>query len=393
MELKAIQDALREFGIDAWLFYDFANRDVIAYRILGLPNKHTSRRWYYLVPAQGEPVRLAHKVEPGKLDSLPGAKVLYSSWKEMRTKLADMLSGIKTVAMQYSPECAIPYVSTIDAGTVELIRSFGVEVVSSADLVQRFEGLVDAAGFALHQQAGEVMHALLNKAWDEVRRRYATDDPATEMSIQKLLADGFKEAGLTCDGTPPIVGVDEHAADPHFEPNAADDRPIVAGSRLLIDQWARPDRPDGIYYDITWCAQVGGRPSDLYEKVFGLVLQARDAAVQFIRESLAQGRVVAGYEVDDRCRDVIAEAGFGPYFVHRTGHSIGHEVHGNGANIDNLETQDRRKLVPGALFSIEPGIYMPEERVGVRTEIDVYITADNEAVIAGPVQDKLVLID
>ncbi len=393
MELKAIQDALKEFGIDAWLFYDFSNRDVIAYRVLGLPNKHTSRRWYYLVPAEGEPVRLAHRVEPGKLDSLPGTKILYSSWKEMRTRLADMLSGLKTVAMQYSPECAIPYISTIDAGTVELIRSFGVEVVSSADLVQRFEGLVDAAGFELHKEAGEKIHAALRKAWDEVKRRYKTDAPATEVMIRKLLSDEFKAAGLTCDGTPPIVGVDEHAADPHFEPNEADDRPIVAGSRLLIDLWARPDRPDGVYYDITWCAQVGGKPIELYEKVFGLVMEARDAAVRFIRESLADGRIVAGYEVDDVCRGVIEKAGYGPYFVHRTGHSIGHEVHGNGANIDDLETQDRRKLVPGALFSIEPGIYMPDEKVGVRTEIDVYITDDNQAVIAGPVQDRLVVIE
>ena len=393
MDLEAIQSAITEQGFDGWLFFDFQNRDPVSYRILGLPDKHTSRRWYYFVPAQGQPVKLAHRVEPGKLDALPGRKVLYSSWKEMKASLSEILSGARRVAMQYSPECASPYISLVDAGTVELVRSTGVEVVSSADLVQRFEGLVDEAGFELHRRAGEKIHRLLAQAWEKVREGLRQGRPATEVEIQRFLAQGFESEGLTCDGTPPIVAVDEHAADPHFEPNEADDRPIEAGSRLLIDLWARMDVPEGIYYDITWCAKVGSEPDERYEEVFALAVRARDAAVEFVRNRLAEGREVAGWEVDDVCRSVIEEAGLGRAFVHRTGHSIGHEVHGNGVNIDNLETQDRRKLVPGALFSIEPGIYLPEERLGVRTEVDVYVTSNNEAVIEGPVQSELVVIE
>ncbi len=392
MDLAAIQGALRELGIQGWLFFDFQNRDPISYRILGLPEKHTSRRWYYLVPAQGEPVKLAHRVEPGKLDSLPGRKVLYSSWKEMQAALREMLAGLETVAMQYSPECAIPYISLVDAGTLEVVRAAGVQVVSSADLVQRFEGLVTPEGFELHRQAGEKIHELLNRAWEKIREGLRSGRPATEVGIQRFLAQGFEAAGLTCDGTPPIVAVDEHAADPHFEPTPEDDRPIEPGRRLLIDLWARLDRPDGIYYDITWCAMVGGTPDPRYQEVFALAARARDAAVAFIRERLAAGEEVAGWEVDDVCRGVIEEAGLGSAFVHRTGHSIGREVHGNGVNIDNLETQDRRKLVPGALFSIEPGIYLPDEKLGVRTEIDVYVSADRKAVVAGPIQKELVVL-
>ncbi|MCD6500366.1 MAG: aminopeptidase P family protein [Deltaproteobacteria bacterium] len=394
MNLEAIQAALDEFNIGGWLFFDFGNRDPISYRVLGLPNKHASRRWYYMIPAHGEPVKLAHRVEPGKLDSLPGKKVLYSSWKEMGDRLAEMVLGLGTVAMQYSPDCSIPYISVVDGGTVELVRSKGVEVVSSADLVQRFEGLVDEAGYETHVEAGRKMHLVLEETWKEIAARINAGKVPNEVDVQKFMLDGFTREGLTWDGTPPIVGVDEHAADPHFEPRAELAKLVEPGHRLLIDLWTRLDQEDAIYYDITWCAQVGSQePDPLYREVFDVVMQARDKAVAFIGERLEAGHEVHGYEVDDVCRGVVTEAGYGEYFVHRTGHSIGREVHGNGANIDNLETQDRRRLVPGAMFSIEPGIYLYDRKIGVRTEIDVYISAENRPVIYGPVQKELVVID
>jgi Xaa-Pro aminopeptidase len=393
MDIEAIQKALQTQGVDGWLFYDFANRDAIAYRILGLEDKHTSRRWYYLVPTRGEPQKLAHRVEPTKLDSLPGKKLMYSSWKEMRERLSEMLEGLGTVAMQYSPDCAIPYISVVDGGTVELIKGLGVDVVSSADLVQRFEGLVSPENYGTHVEAGKRIHQILEETWKTVAERISAGGKPTEFEIQQFIVEGFRREGLNWDETPPIVAVNEHAADPHFEPTAENARPILPGDKLLLDIWARMDQPDGVYYDITWCAHVGeGAIDPRYEEIFDVVVRARDAAVQLVGDRLGSSETLYGYEVDDVCRDVVVQAGFGPDFVHRTGHSIGREVHGNGVNIDNLETQDKRKVVPGALFSIEPGIYLMEEKMGVRTEIDVYVDENGTPVIFGPLQKELVRV-
>lgn len=392
MDLAAIQEALVKENVDGWLFFDFANRDAITYRILGLPQKHTSRRFYYLVPAKGEPTKLVHRVEPGKLDILPGRKLDYSSWREMRSSLGEALSGLKRVAMQYSPGCDIPYISVVDAGTVELIRSFGVEVVCSANLVQTFEGLVDTKTYETHVEAGRRICEVLDGAWKEMGRCIAEHRTTNEFEIQQFILDGFRRNELSWDDAPPIVAVNEHAADPHFEVTQEKAFTIKPGVRLLIDLWARLDKPVGVYYDITWCAYVGGPPDRRYKEVFDLAVRARDRALAFVGERLGSNEPLSGQEIDDACREVIEKAGLGRFFVHRTGHSIGRDVHGNGANIDNLETADHRGIVPGSLFSIEPGIYLPDEKLGVRTEIDVYIDPNNKPLVYGPLQKDLVQI-
>lgn len=392
MNHERIQGALREAGLDGWLFYDFLGRDPIAYRILGLPQGHAKRRWYYYLPAKGEPTRLVHAVEAKKLDALPGAKVVYRSWQELHQALKEMLRDVRRVAMQYSPLSRIPYVSTADAGTVELVRTCGVEVVGSADLVQQFEALVSPEAFATHEEAGHEMHRILKETWDEIGVRTRKGETFTEYEAQQAILRRFRLGGLTSDGDGPIVAVRGHAADPHYEPTPDAAAPIRPGDSVLIDLWARLDRPESIYYDITWCGFVGENPPDAYEKVFRLACTARDAALAFVRDTLAAGRPLHGWEIDKVCRGQIEAAGYGEWFVHRTGHSIGTEVHGNGVNIDNLETQDDRRVVRGCLFSVEPGIYLPHEDMGVRTEIDVYVNEACEAVVIGPIQKDLVLV-
>jgi Xaa-Pro dipeptidase len=395
MDLKAIQEAIREQGFDGWLFYDFANRDPFAYRILGLPDKHTARRWYYFVPATGEPVKLAHHVEPTKLDSLPGRKIMFLRWQEMHAGLREMLGTAKKVAMQYSPDCTIPYVSLVDAGTVDLVRKCGVEVVSSADLVQRFEARVDDAGWESHCNAGGAMHAILDATWHEIGRRVGRGEEPTEVAIQQFMLELYRQHGMQWDNMAPIVAVNGHAGDPHFDPTPANTVPIRKGDKVLIDLWAKKAKPGAIYYDITWVGFVGDGPIPAkYEEIFTAVRDARDKALALVRERAAAKRDLFGWEVDDACRGVVVERGFGPYFRHRTGHSIGQEVHGAGVHIDNLETQDRRKIVPGTLFSVEPGIYMAAEHdMGVRTEIDVYVAMDGEVRVHGPIQRELVRIE
>lgn len=387
--IAEIQQALRAAQLDGWLFYDFHNRDIIAYRILGLDvAKMSTRRWYYFVPAQGEPRKLCHSVEPHRLDALPGGKKIYLPWQQMQALLQETLGDAKRVAMQYSPNCQIPYVSMADAGTVELVRSFGVEVVSSADLVQRFEAYVDAKGFETHLEGGRRMHQILDATWAEIARRVKTGAP-TELEIQQHMLELYAKHGMKWNDKP-IVAVGPHAADPHFEPRPDNTVPIKAGDRVLIDLWAKIDAPGAIFFDITWMGYVGSDVPEDYAKVFAIARDARDAGVKLIEERVAAGTPIAGWEVDRVVRAHIESKGYGQYFVHRTGHCIGEEVHGNGANIDNLETKDERRLVPGTLFSIEPGIYLPE--FGVRTEIDCYVSTKNEVIVTGPRQREIVAI-
>ena len=393
MELERIQAELKKAELDGWLFYDFHNRDPIAYRVLGLDfGKFTSRRWWYYIPAEGEAQKLAHKVEPRKLDSLPGTKTLYLSWKELHESLRRMLSGAKRVAMQYSPEASIPYVSTVDGGTVDLIRAQGVEVISSADLVQTFEAIIDEAGYQSHLEAGEKIQRIKDEAFVKVEAMVKSGEKLTEYELQRFIVARFEEEGLDCMDEFPIVGVDDHPADPHFEPTPDNSRVLAPGQCLLIDLWAKLAKPGAIFYDITWCGYLGKTPPKEYEKIFGVVRDAREAALDFVRQRFADGAPCYGHEVDDACRKVVDEAGYGAYFIHRTGHSIGEEVHGNGVNIDNLETRDERRLVPGICFSIEPGIYLPG-KMAVRSEIDVFITSAGEVVVAGAEQQELILMD
>jgi Xaa-Pro dipeptidase len=393
MDLQKIQSELRAAGIDGWLLYDFHNRDPIAYKILGMDyGKFTSRRWFYFIPTEGEPVRLAHKVEPTKLDSLPGRKVLYLGWKELHRVLPQALSGAKRVAMQFSPLAAIPYVSTVDAGTIDLVRSFGVEVVTSADLVQTFEAVIDEAGYRSHLRAGEKIQKIKDRAFAMIEEFVREGKQLTEFELQQWIVHQFDEQGLDCMGELPIVGINDHPANPHFEPREQGSYAFKQGDCVLIDLWAKLQEPGAIFYDITWCGFVGQNPPEKYVEIFNTVRDARKAAVDFVRECFASKKPCYGYQVDDVCRKVVRDGGYGDHFIHRTGHSIGEVVHGNGVNIDNLETKDERLLVPGICFSIEPGIYL-EGEMAVRSEIDVFITGAGEVVVAGEEQQNLILMD
>ncbi|MBW1870557.1 MAG: M24 family metallopeptidase [Deltaproteobacteria bacterium] len=393
MELEKIQQALRDSKLDGWLFYDFHNRDPIAYRVLGIDfGKFTSRRWFYFIPAEGEPVRLAHKVEPTKLDRLPGRKEMYLGWKELHQVLPEILKPAKKIAMQFSPLAAIPYVSTVDGGTIELIKSLGFEIASSADLVQTFEAVIDEAGYRSHLAAGEKMQLIKDQAFAKIGEFIRAGKRLTEYELQQWMVERYEQEGLTCMDEFPIVGVNEHPADPHFEPTAENTHVFKPGDTVLIDLWAKFKAPGSIFYDITWCGFIGNNPPVKYVEIFNTVRDARKAAVEFVRDRFKANKACFGYEVDDACRRVVIEAGYGDYFIHRTGHSIGEEVHGNGVNIDNLETKDERQLVPGICFSIEPGIYL-EGEMAVRSEIDVFITQASEVVVAGDEQQELILID
>ncbi|MBI4878737.1 MAG: aminopeptidase P family protein [Planctomycetes bacterium] len=394
MDLGKIQAALRDARLDGWLFYDFHNRDVLSYRVLGMdPAKFTSRRWFYLIPAAGEPRKLAHRVEPTKLDLLPGKKEMYLSWRELHRKIGELLRGMRRVAMQYSPLSNIPYVSMVDGGILELVRQTGVEVVSSADLVQTFEAVLDQEAYQSHVEAAARVDRIRDEAFAEVGRRIHAGKPPTEYEIQQFIVRRFGEEGLTCKGENPIVGVNDHPANPHFEPTPENSYTLKAGDTLLIDLWAKLDRPKAVFYDITWCGFIGrGQVPPRYAEIFATVRDARRAAVDFVRRRFAAAEAVAGFEVDDACRKVVADAGYGAEFVHRTGHSIGEEVHGNGVNIDNLETRDERLLVPGICFSVEPGIYL-EGEMAARSEINVFITPAGEVTVAGRQQEELVVVD
>jgi Xaa-Pro aminopeptidase len=390
-----IQKSLRDAGLDGWLFYDFRQSDPLAYRILKLdPKQFSTRRWFYFVPAQGEPTRINHAIEQGKLDLLPGRKLIYSSWQKLNEHLSDALSTANgsRIAMQYSPENSIPYISRVDAGTIELVRSLGAEPVTSADLVQTFEAVWTKEQYDSHVVAADNIHNIIQEAFAEVAKKIKADEPVTEYEIQQYMVRRFEEENMTCNGDHPIVSVNANAASPHYQPSASKFSPIKRGDFLLLDVWAKLKTPGAVYADQTWTGFVGEEPTEEHIKVFTIVRDARDAAIEFVRESLKSGKEIKGAEVDDVSRNVIERAGYGQYFTHRTGHSIGEEVHGNGAHIDNLETRDSRKIIPRTCFSIEPGVYLPGN-FGVRSEIDLYVGDGGEIEVTGqPIQKDLVLI-
>jgi Xaa-Pro dipeptidase len=393
LDIARIQREIQAEGADGWLLYDFHNRDAVAYRVLGLDfAKFTSRRWFFWIPAEGEPVRLTSKVEPTRLDALTGRKVSYLSWRELHARLQEILGPARKVAMQFSPVGNIPYVSLVDGGTIDLVRSLGFEVVTSAGLVQTFEAVLDEAAYRSHIEAGERVQRIKDQAFALVASELRAGRTLTSYEVQQFIMRRYGEEGLTCMGEKPIVGTNEQPADPHFEPTPENTRPIRAGDTLLIDLWAKLDRPKAIFYDITWCGFVGTSPPKKYVEIFHVVRDARDAALELVRRRFAEGKPVHGYEVDDACREVVVRAGYGDYFIHRTGHSIGEQVHGNGVNIDNLETKDERLLVPGICFSVEPGIYLDGE-MAVRSEIDVFITPAGKVDVSGAMQKELVLVE
>jgi Xaa-Pro aminopeptidase len=390
--LTEIQAALREEKLDGWLLYDFKGINPLARSVTGLPaDRFLTRRWACYIPADGEPRWLVHAIEAGGMkDVAPGA-ASYVSWPAWLEALRALTRGAQRVAMEVSPGCAIPYVSRVDAGTLELVRSLGLEVVTSADLVQVAEAVWSPAQLQSHRWACNQLLELKEDTFSHVRERLARGETVSECGIQDFMVRQLTRRGLEADH-PPIVGVNAHGADPHFAPRRDADTELRAGDFLLIDLWGKSSGPEDIVGDITWVAYAGQSVPPLARKVFEIVRQARDRAVAYADARVASGAPVYGYEVDDACRKVIADAGFGDYFIHRTGHSIGTAGHGNGVNIDNLETQDRRRLIPGVGFSIEPGIYLPHEGFGVRLEINCHVTGNGVEVTTLPLQDDWVLL-
>jgi Xaa-Pro dipeptidase len=391
MDVAAIQSALREQDLDGWLLYDFRGSNPIARSLIGFDeNQIGTRRWFYLIPRAGDPVGILHVIEPHAVKGAPGTVVLYRSWRELEALLAKHLAGMRRIAMEYSPGAAIPYVARVDAGTVEMVRKAGPEVVSSADLVQHFEARWTPEQKALHDRAAAGCLAAKDAGFALVRESLASGRSVKESEVQALISRTFAARGLATHH-PCIVAVNEHASDPHFETTSGpDDREIRKGDLLLIDFWAKvAGDPRAVYYDATWMAYCGRDVPPKMKEVWETVRGARDAAIEFVTRSVTEGRTIRGGEVDDVARGYIEERGYGQYFLHRTGHSIGYEVHGNGVNIDNLETRDERRIVPGVCFSIEPGIYLPE--FGVRSEIDMFVH-EGRAEVTGDIQRELLLL-
>jgi Xaa-Pro aminopeptidase len=391
MDLSAIQSALREHHLDGWLFYDHHHRDPIAYRVLGLdPDSFVSRRWFYFIPAEGEPRKLVHRIEGGKLDSLPGSKDSYSSWQELEQKLELLVDGASTLAMQYSPRNAIMYVAMVDAGTVELIRSMNKTVVSSADLVSVFEAVLTEAQIATHFEAQRRLDIVLAAGWKYIGESVRANSPITEYDVVQFLLAEMAKAGLWTDHGP-NCSAGPNSADSHYEPTAETSRTLRTGDFILIDIWAKlANNPTAIWYDITWTGVLNREPTVREQLIFNTVRDARDAAIEAVQRAYTQGHPIAGWQADDAARDVIRDAGFGDFFTHRTGHNIEVSLHGNGAHLDNLETHDERLLLLNTCFSVEPGIYFPGE-FGIRSEVNM-ITLPSNAIVTGPLQRELLRI-
>jgi Xaa-Pro dipeptidase len=388
MDLTAIQSTLRERNIDAWLFYDHHHRDPIAYRVLGLPaGLMVTRRWFYLIPAEGEPEKLVHKIEAGHLDTLPGNKRQYSGWQELFDQLKSMLARHRDLAMQYSPNNSVFTISLVDGGTIDLLRGLGKNVVSSADLVAQFESTWTEDQIKTHFAARDSVDSILTAAFQEIGAR-TRNGGTTEHEMQKWFVEAFGRENLLTDD-PPIIAVNSNAGNPHYEPRAEHPVPICEGDLVLIDVWGKKKTPGAVYYDITWMGFVGKSPSGRMREIFEIVRDARDAGVQVVLDAIHAGRRIAGWEVDRATRGHIKDAGYGEYFIHRTGHSIGTDVHSNGANMDDLEIHDERQILPNSCFSIEPGIYLPE--FGVRSEVNVLVR-DKSAEVTGKIQRDIVTI-
>ena len=411
--VAAIQTALRDAKLDGWLFYDFRASDPLAPRILMLGEDASgSRRWFYYIPASGEPTKIVHSIERAKLDPLPGKRLVYRGWEEQRTRLREALSPVGAgvspanapgkaadtaaatakklrVAMQYSPMNDIPYISRVDAGTIELIRSFGVDIVTSAELVQQFEAVLTPEQKQSHVEASDKMHRILLEAFAEIGRNIRADKAMTEYDIQQFIARRLEEEGMERESG--IVAVNANTANPHYFPTREAHSPIKRGDFVLLDIVSKLRKPGAICTDQTWTGYVGETVPEEFTRIFNIVREARDAATEFVRKNVREGKSIRGAEVDDVSRGVIKRAGYAEQFTHRTGHSIGEEGHGNGVNIDNFETRDSRRITPGVCFSIEPGIYL-EGKFGVRSEIDVYVAEKDIEVTGQPIQTEIVAI-
>ena len=390
--IHEIQQALQAERLDGWLLYNFRDSNIFATRLLALP-KHImfTRRYFYYIPAHGEPRKLVHRIEEWNLDPLPGNKSIYLSWRSLEDGLRELLRGEKKIAMEYSPRCAIPYVSTVDAGTLELVRSTGIEIASSANLIQYFEARWDEEQRKDNSESASHLLQIVDETFGFIRKNIKSNNVMTEYDVQQFMLSEFKKRGLVTSSDP-NCSVNANSANPHYEPTREIHSPLHKGDYVLLDLWAKKDKPRSVYADITWMGFLGETVPDEFEKIFQIVKGSRNAALDFVCTSIKAGKTVHGYEVDDAARNYITQHGYGEYFVHRTGHSIGEEVHGNGANMDNLETRDERTLIPQTSFSLEPGIYL-RDKYGIRSEIDVYISKDREVIVTGlPMQEMVVPI-
>ncbi len=381
LDISAVQSALAEFNFDGWLLYDFRGSNVLAKRVLGIGDDVMgSRRFSYFIPKTGEPRKLVHRIESGMLDHLPGEKSVYLKWQEFEAGIASLVEGSPRVAMEYSPRNANPYISRVDAGTVELVRAAGTEIANSGDLIQLFEATLDADQEASHFEASKLTHEAFLIVWQLIADTVRSEGSIEEMTVSDRIMKHFADNGMETYH-PPIVGVGPKGGDPHYETGTGANTTIREGDLVLVDLWAKMSRPGAIYSDQTRMGFVGTECPQKYEDVFKVACAGRDAAIKLVQDRFAAGEELQGWEVDDATRAPIEAAGFGEFFVHRTGHSIGQEVHGNGAHIDNLETKETRRILPRTCFSIEPGIYQPE--FGVRTEIDMYIDGDSKVHVTG----------
>ena len=387
LDIAALQKTLATEGVDGWLLYDFHGSNPIAVSLCGLAGKHTTRRWYYFIPATGTPQKLVHAIEPATLDGMPGKTTKYAGRLELEQGVSEMLRGSKVVAMEFSNECSIPYLSRVDGGTIDFIRRLGMRIVSSGDLVGRFEAAWNDAQIATHRAASDKLYKIKDQAFAYAGAKLDAGDAVHEYEVQQQMLAWFRDEGLVLD-SPPIVGAQENAGNPHYAPTAESSRPIRPNELLLIDLWGKLDQAGAVYADITWTGFAGDPPEDI-RQAFAAIVAGRDAAVRKVQAAIAAGESVCGFEVDRAARDVITQAGYGEQFIHRTGHSLGEEVHGNGVHMDDYETHDDRRLVTGTGFTIEPGIYTPA--FGVRTEINM-VVGEKSADVTGPCQQTLVRI-
>jgi Xaa-Pro aminopeptidase len=385
VDIPEMQKDLRAAKLDGWLFYDFRGRDPIALRILDLPAAMRTRRWFYFVPAKGTPKKLVHQIEAGALAAVPGDTLHFAGQKELRDNLKKALGKSRKVAMQYSPKNAIPYVSMVDAGTVELVRSLGLKLFTSADLVQKYEASWSKEQLESHLAAGRAIDRIVREAFDHAANCVKQKKPLTEYDLKQFILRKFEEAGITAEEGPDVA-VNQNASDPHYGPTREKSSPINEGDLLLLDVWGKQKGPNSVYYDITWMGYLGDSVPEKYAKVFRVLRDARDRAVDLICSAVKAGKPLQGWQVDKTARGIVEKAGYGKYFFHRTGHNIGTSVHGNGVNMDGLETQDDRHLIPHTCNSVEPGIYLQE--FGMRTEVDVYVD-DKEARVTGAIQTEI----
>jgi Xaa-Pro dipeptidase len=382
---------LKADGVDAWLLYDFHGINPIAVDVTGVARQGghlATRRWYYLIPADGEPRKLVHKIERNALAHLPGTEQQYAGRGQLETGLRALLGGMRRVAMEYSANCAIPYVARVDAGTVELVRGYGVEVVSSGDLVQRFSAVWSDEQIVTHFAAAEKLYRVKDRAFETIARRTHDQVEFSEYDLQQLMAGWFAEEGLVTDSDP-IVAVGGNAGNPHYLPTAAQSRPVKADELVLLDLWGKLDRSGAVFADITWVGYTGSRVPDRIQRAFTAVAGARDQAVALVQARARAGADLRGWEVDRAASSVLREAGYGDQLLHRTGHSLGESVHGNGVNMDDYETHDDRRLLPGTGFTIEPGVYFSD--FGIRSEINMIVRA-HDAEVTGPAQPAILAL-